>query len=97
MKICEYVEAIKKRENVVTNFIHVLQLGGWSDIGDEDYMENTHVCINIFADKFLFPPFEEGLGAFYGVFNGAEEKHLHSFLVTNCLVLLSKMSISFRK
>lgn len=79
MKRGESVEAVKKRENVATNFIPVLRSGGWADIGDRDCMEDTHICIDSFVDKFGFPPIEEGPGAFYGVFDGHGGKHAAQF------------------
>eukprot|EP01018_Ginkgo_biloba_P003850 Gb_36566 [translate_table: standard] len=64
-------------------FMPVLRAGCWADIGDRQCMEDTHVCINDFADKFGCAPFGEGPGGFYGVFDGHGGEHAARFVRDN--------------
>ena len=40
---------------------------GWADIGDRPHMEDTHICIDNFSEKFGCSPLGNGPWALYGV------------------------------
>ncbi|KAH9318341.1 hypothetical protein KI387_020110, partial [Taxus chinensis] len=89
---CESIRAIKNREGATTNFTPVARSGGWADIGDRQYMEDTHVCFDNFADKFGCSSLGEGPWAFYGVFDGHGGKHAAHFVCDKLPSLIVKDS-----
>uniref|UniRef100_A0A0D6QX71 protein-serine/threonine phosphatase n=1 Tax=Araucaria cunninghamii TaxID=56994 RepID=A0A0D6QX71_ARACU len=71
----DFMGTTKNREGAKGHFIPVLRSGGWADIGDRQSMEDTHVCIDDFADNFGCASLGEGPWALYGVFDGHGGKH----------------------
>ncbi|XP_057858553.2 probable protein phosphatase 2C 57 [Cryptomeria japonica] len=78
--IGETIRTTKNRGGVTTYFIPVLRSGGWADIGVRQNMEDTHVCIDNFADKFGCSSLGDGPWALYGVFDGHGGKHAAQFV-----------------
>lgn len=59
---------MERKQNQFTNFVPTLRSGEWSDIGERQYMEDTHVCISDLAKKFGYKLLsEEEAVSFYGV------------------------------
>ncbi|GLJ19865.1 hypothetical protein SUGI_0360070 [Cryptomeria japonica] len=61
-------------------FTLVLCSRGWVDIGDHQYMEDNHICIDNFANKFECSSLGDGPWDLYGVFDGHGGKHGAQFV-----------------
>jgi protein phosphatase 2C family protein 2/3 len=84
--ICEEttVVAEKKQNNLqLDNFSPALRSGEWSDIGNRDYMEDTHICIPDLAKNFNCNFFGDEIISFYGVFDGHGGKGASQFVRDN--------------
>ncbi|KAG8639392.1 probable protein phosphatase 2C 27 isoform X1 [Manihot esculenta] len=78
--ICVDRVTLERKQNLLTNFIPVLQSGEWSDIGGRPYMEDTHICISDLGKKFGYNLLNEESISFYGVFDGHGGKSAAQFV-----------------
>lgn len=60
-------------------FIPILRSGAWADMGFRSSMEDVYICADNFVHEYGVKNFTEGLGAFYGVFDGHGGKHAADF------------------
>ncbi|KAJ3695517.1 hypothetical protein LUZ60_000894 [Juncus effusus] len=83
-RVCENTATTDfNQPNQLTNFTPTIRSGEWSDIGNRQYMEDTHICISDLAKNFDFPSFSGETISFYGVFDGHGGKEAAQFVRDN--------------